>query len=382
MTIVYIILFLFFVIIITRPFIVLFHELGHAIPALIFSREKVEIYLGSYGDKVKSFKIQLGLLEIWVKPAFFWKSGLCVYNKSMSIDHRIIVTFCGPIASFSLSFVLAYIIFAFEMHGSLKVMIACFLMVAFIDLIVNLSPSNKRIATDRGGHIYNDAYNLILLNYYKKFPAELEIAKALYLEEKYIEASSYFERFIDRELVNEDIYRADIFCLTQNQDYTKALLRTQEFRNKYNMTAADYSASAFLQIFFEKFEAAIKDFDAAIKLQPDIQAYSNRAFTMILNGQFVESIKEFDLIIEIEPSSSYAYANRGWAKMLSHKTDDGLSDIRQALEIDPDNAYAHRNMGIYHFQNKNIELARKHFDKAKKQGVYVYQIDDWIAKIS
>jgi hypothetical protein len=46
--------------IITRFSTVLFHEVGHAIPALVFTKEKVIIYLGSYfiGQKACYLSVQ------------------------------------------------------------------------------------------------------------------------------------------------------------------------------------------------------------------------------------------------------------------------------------------------------------------------------------
>ena len=54
-------------VIITKPFTVLFHELGHAIPAMIMTKEGATIYVGSYGDQKQSFKIHIAGLEIWFR---------------------------------------------------------------------------------------------------------------------------------------------------------------------------------------------------------------------------------------------------------------------------------------------------------------------------
>ncbi|MBK8341854.1 MAG: M50 family metallopeptidase [Bacteroidetes bacterium] len=45
-----ILLFFALLVFITRTFTVLFHELGHAIPAILMSKKAVTIYIGSYGD--------------------------------------------------------------------------------------------------------------------------------------------------------------------------------------------------------------------------------------------------------------------------------------------------------------------------------------------
>ncbi len=49
------------------PLVTLLHELGHAIPALLVTRKKVTIYIGSYGDPQKSLCFRVGLLEFYVR---------------------------------------------------------------------------------------------------------------------------------------------------------------------------------------------------------------------------------------------------------------------------------------------------------------------------
>jgi hypothetical protein len=66
-------------VLITRPVTVLLHELGHAIPAILLTRQKVTIYIGSHGDPKKSLKFKLGLLEGYFRyNPFDWNRGLCV----------------------------------------------------------------------------------------------------------------------------------------------------------------------------------------------------------------------------------------------------------------------------------------------------------------
>jgi hypothetical protein len=64
--------------VITRPFTVLFHELGYAIPIILMTREDATIYVGSYGDKRHSINLCLGSLNIWIRyNPFGWRGGLC-----------------------------------------------------------------------------------------------------------------------------------------------------------------------------------------------------------------------------------------------------------------------------------------------------------------
>ena len=55
------------VIILIKQSTTFFHEMGHAIPALIFTKKSVTVYIGSYGDISKTTQFKLGRLTIYFK---------------------------------------------------------------------------------------------------------------------------------------------------------------------------------------------------------------------------------------------------------------------------------------------------------------------------
>ncbi len=70
---------IFAVLLLNWPIVVLIHELGHAIPALRYTSEKVVIYICSYGQTKDSVSIRINRLEIWFNyNVFRWRGGLCV----------------------------------------------------------------------------------------------------------------------------------------------------------------------------------------------------------------------------------------------------------------------------------------------------------------
>ena len=54
-------------VIFTKIATTLIHELGHAIPSLLFTEQPVAIHVGSYGYEKNSFKMQLGRLTLYFK---------------------------------------------------------------------------------------------------------------------------------------------------------------------------------------------------------------------------------------------------------------------------------------------------------------------------
>ena len=65
-------------ILLIRSVTTLFHELGHALPALWFTQGPVIVHVGSYGNLNGSLQIPLGRLKIFLKfNPLAWNLGLC-----------------------------------------------------------------------------------------------------------------------------------------------------------------------------------------------------------------------------------------------------------------------------------------------------------------
>ncbi|MEO6851843.1 MAG: hypothetical protein ABI203_05065, partial [Mucilaginibacter sp.] len=55
---------LYIAIYITNPFIIVFHELGHAFAYLALTRQdKIDIFIGSYGDKKTKLNFKIGKFQ-------------------------------------------------------------------------------------------------------------------------------------------------------------------------------------------------------------------------------------------------------------------------------------------------------------------------------
>ena len=124
------------------PLVILLHELGHAVPALLFTRAKVTIYLGSYGDSVHSWRMQVGLLEIyWKKWSLYWSGGLCVpSSQDMTTAQQAIMLMGGVGVTFAVATLGFYGALVFDLHGSVKLLMFMLTVFAAVTLVTNLVP--------------------------------------------------------------------------------------------------------------------------------------------------------------------------------------------------------------------------------------------------
>jgi tetratricopeptide (TPR) repeat protein len=362
----YIPLGMFFLVVLTRPFIVLCHELGHAVPALLLTSEPVTVYIGSYGDPRNSHCLRLGRLTFWFRYSLFWKSGLCVASPQMSQWRTILFILGGPVASSLLALVGTYAVFAFDLHGALKLCAAAFSLMAFVDLVSNLIPIASPTQLYDGRLLYSDGYCLKLLWYYRyRFTTEYVQAVEQYTQQQFHVAAALFERFLRRNLRSEEIYRYAISARLLGKEYEKALTLHDAFANAFPLLPDDYATGGLLKARLSREQESLADFEACLALQPDhLSALQNKGYTLHLVGQYTEARHIFDQVLARDPTLAYAYTHRGLARLKLGQQKEGLADLYHALHLDPQNAYAYRNLGIYQLEQDQVAEANRLFAQA------------------
>lgn len=379
----FILLFFALLVLVTRPFTVLLHELGHAIPAILMTRQSVSIYIGSYGDPEKSLHFKIGLLDIWFKyNPFSWRLGLCVPSaKQITINRQIIYTLTGPLASFAIAAVACYFTFTYDLHGFLKLILVIFLGSSIFDLFVNLTPINTPIQLYDGRLTYNDGYKLRQLFYYKRLPKEYEQAVELYNQQKIAEAAIIFKDILNSGIKDENIYRLAISSFLQVKNYKQSKELCDEFIMQGNLNSDDYANVGLSYSQLEQHDKALEFYDQSLLLnQNNKYSLNNKGFTLNLLNKFQEAIPLFDKAIEIDETFAYSYNNRGLAKIKIGKADEGLEDINKSIKLDENNSYGYRNLGIYHLDKGEYSMALDLFRKAKELDGTTHMIDELISK--
>lgn len=366
-----------------RAFTVLFHELGHAIPAIVLTRQTVRVYIGSHGDPKESLHVRIGLLEIWFKyNPFSWQLGLCVPSATnISINRQIIYTLTGPLTSFIIAAVTIYTTFTYELNGYLKLSLFFFLGSSIYDLITNLTPNDSPIKLYDGKLTYNDGYQLKQLFYFKRLPKEYKHAIALYNEQKFEEAATICKDMLNSGIKNDNIYRLAISSFLQIKDYQEAKNLSEEFILHGEPNSDDYANAGLSYSQLDQHDKALEFYDKSLQLNPENKySLNNKGYTLNILDRFQEAITLFDKAIEIDNLFAYSYNNRGLAKIKTGRTEEGLEDINRSFELDENNSYGYRNLGIYHLDQGEYAKALDLFRKAKELDDTTHMIDDLINK--
>jgi tetratricopeptide (TPR) repeat protein len=366
---------------ITRPLTIFLHELGHAIPTLLLTKQKVTIYIGSYGDPKKSLSINLGMLVILFRyNPFAWKLGFCVPSaKTISINHQIICTMAGPLTSIIIAGIVSYIAFAYDLHGLSKLFVTTLFVSALVDLLINLIPNSAPVTLYEGNIIRNDGYKLRQLYYYKRLPKKFPEAVNLFNQQRFSEASLLFEDILSTGVRNEYVYRYTLYSLLKNKSYTKAKALSDAFVSTGQTNSDDLSVIGHAYSQLGLTEEAIVWYDKSLALNPDNKySLNNKGYSLALLSRFEEALSLLNRAIELDINFSHPYNNRGFCKIKTGQTGDGLHDINYALVLDPTNSYCYKNLGIYHFDKGEFDEAIRHFTKAKELDDTTYQINKLI----
>jgi Flp pilus assembly protein TadD len=379
----FVLMFFAVLVLITRPFTVIFHELGHAIPAILMTRQKVSIYIGSYGDPKKSLHFRIGLLEVWFRyNPFLWERGLCVpSSKQISINKQIIYTFTGPLASIVIAGIVSSFAFSNDIHDFLRIFLIIFIGSAIYDLFVNLTPSDTPVQLCNGDITYNDGYQLKQLFHYKKMPKAFQQGAELYDSQQYKEAAVLFNNILVSGIKHDNIYRFAISAFLQVKDFQNAKNLAEEFLVHGSLNSDDYLNVGLVYSHLEEQDKAIMFYDKSLQLNPhNIYSMNNKGFSLTLLNKFHEAIPLLDKAIEIDNKFAYSYNNRGLAKIKIGKLEDGLEDINISIQLDENNAYGYRNLGIYHLEKGEFRKALDLFYKAKELDCSTYMIEELIIK--
>jgi hypothetical protein len=190
-----------------RPIVVLLHELGHALVATIVARQKIVIFLGSYGNKERSANVTIGSLEMWFTGnPFLWQHGLCIPSMPiMRVDQRISYFLAGPVFPLAVSAVVADAAVFLHFNEYIRFFSLVFLGVSAIDLIVNLVPYSNAIGSYQNTPVFMDGYSLRLAWLQKKYPTEFFVGINQYSKKEYDNAARNFERAARRMPGNKEI---------------------------------------------------------------------------------------------------------------------------------------------------------------------------------
>lgn len=368
-----------------RPFTTFLHELGHAIPSLLYTKEEITIYIGSYGDPEKSLYFRIGRLKIFFKyNPLLWDSGLCVPGETdLSIYKNIIIVLMGPLTSLIIGALCLYVSLCLSKSDSITYVTLMIAISSFIDFYQNIVPDPMPITLHGVGQVHNDGQQLKMLLKYRNIPKEYDKSVAYYNNHEFVKSGALFEKIIESGFKKDFVFRLAISSYLQIKEYDKADRIQEDFikKHKKKLSSNDYFNSGLIKSYNGNIEESIEDYSKSLELDfNNINSFNNRGYAYNLLERYENAIEDFNKAIALDENFAYGLNNRGLAKIKLGDLQTGFMDIKKSLELNDENSYCYLNLGIYYFDTKDYNKALVNFNIALELDKDTYLLKEHIEK--
>lgn len=86
------------------------------------------------------------------------------------------------------------------------------------------------------------------------------------------------------------------------------------------------------------FEAAIRDLNKVVSLDPSADSYRTRADSYARHGDLDKAIADYNKVLELDPKSASGFRNRGTAYGEKKNYERAIEDLSRAIELEPQEA--------------------------------------------
>jgi tetratricopeptide (TPR) repeat protein len=354
-----------------RSITTLLHELGHAIPALVYTTEEVTVYVGSYGDIRNSLPIRLGRFRLFLKFNILdWKMGLCMHKSPAYYVHHFIIILGGPLISLILATWLTWLMFSDGLSDATKVFISLFILSTVWDFLVNIVPVSRPLKLHNGHYTHNDGFQLArMLKLGSSMPdfdeamhwlEKNEPAKAIGLLEK-IRAAKPDSRLVSNAIIETFI----------DQDaFQEALDEFERFHHTNQIKTHEYKYLGDIYLGLKKWELALKAFNRYLYyVFNDFDALNKKASVLMELDLPDEAIRELEFSLQYEPQNNFsAFLLAGQIYRQQKNWQQARQLLDKALLLKPNSAAIQLQLAFLQEAQYQYQQALHHYQKAQQLG--------------
>jgi tetratricopeptide (TPR) repeat protein len=129
--------------------------------------------------------------------------------------------------------------------------------------------------------------------------------------------------------------------------------------------ASAYTNRAYCYNEKSQFDLAIRDLDAAVRLDPsNASAFNNRGFALNAKGEWDRAIRDYDEAIRLKPDLAAAVGNRGRSYQNKGDYDGALRDFDELVRRDPKSPGNHNLRGNAYFAKSDYDRAILNYGEA------------------
>ena len=364
-------------VVLVRFITTLIHELGHAIPSLMFTDKEVAIHIGSYGDSEKSLKMNFGRLKAFFKLDILrWNIGQCQHALVKNFSHHFIIILGGPLFSLLIGIFSLLFLLSGDWSDGMVFIFACLILSSVFDFFVNITPYNFPIQMANGTTTYNDGTQLLNLIKEKKYPPEYFQGLNLIQSKKYAEAAPYFKKAIDNGYDKKDIRLYLVNSYYKSNQLDHAIQQINILQEKGHLKTDDYNLLGELMAKKGEHSKAIQFYNKyLLKNHTHWSVLQLRGYSYLQLSEYEQAVHDFNSAIIFNPKTAEAYNNRGLAKIRLGYLDEAFEDLQKSKSLDDGDAFLYLYLGYYYQKKNDDKSAFDNFQKAKEMKIDFHGID-------
>ncbi|GAA4907743.1 hypothetical protein [Mucilaginibacter defluvii] len=348
-------------IIICAPFIVLTHELGHALAYIIFTKpDNIDILIGSSSPQKNTFSFRIKHLKIQVTPNFPFKcAGYCLSNKvEYNYIKYILILLSGCITTLLFALSVLLLSLYFDVHGAIKLL--CVIMLCYSVYVGyhNLIAKRSKIGSTDGERI------AFALNLGKAFSHYLK-GVANYDDENHEVSLTYMQQAYNIKPNNTEIQRWYIYTLIANERLQEAENMIKNFAKQRSLKWYDMDVIASVYHKSGKKNEAVAYYKKSLQILPNnVDSILSLSYLQTELGLYEEAVDNLQKIFGINQDYPFISGYLGYCKILQGELKEGKNLIELSLKTDGENAYLYKGLGIYYLKINDITEADNLFKRA------------------
>lgn len=262
------------------------HELGHALPALVFTKGVVSIYIGVPEQENIDPDRKLGRLHFWfAKSPLKWLGGYCVHGVTGSRWKTTVILLNGALFTFAIALAATYAVFFLDLHGFIKTLLMLLTVQAGIQIMTNLVPSRRRVLLPGGRYTYNDGEQLRRVWFPRARLDDWTLGVQAVQRDEFGAAWTYFKHLLDQGWRWDDLLRYSTFTLVKLDRHSEVWGLYETHRANYPSKASDLFTLAYVLSKLDRNEEAIEWYRNGLVLEPEHSvALSNLGYSLGFTG--------------------------------------------------------------------------------------------------
>ena len=353
-------------------FTVLIHELGHAFPSLLFTKDPVWVFVGTSNPNDKTFGFRLGRLNLSFIPLFLpIDAGVCYHSPAKKWIHRVIIILGGVLFTFLSASIFMWWVYSNEMSDFWKFNAIFFLGLSGLQLVTNLYPRVIYDAGDGGkAHVTDGQHFLFLLR--EKFAnKDYQKVYKLYSDGKTKEASKSLTEWRKNNKVNRQMYKLGKEVYSADKQWLEILSITDDFAGDdlSLLKRDDYEAIGNAYFETDAFRNALRCFEKVHYFDPlNPETFKKIAKTQEALGNLRDAEIAYSNALDRFPNDAIAHIKMSFVKRGMRKTGEARTHFTRAIELNPKSPHINYFAAKYLLEDNEYEKAANFIALSKEGG--------------